>query len=192
MWAGGALGTEASTRPACQLQWHNDGFADSGNRFPNGLSLRKHSKLHGSLEETGGTPAFGKPLARWVFPRDQGFHYRESWAVGQNFQTLDDLEREDAILNDVLYVGMLGWSNALAAFDDERFTGFGFMLGWVGESPTRILWIPLSRIDDLTNAIAPAPVRAPTTPVLGDRRSSSCSTGKVRWFPGADPPNASK
>jgi hypothetical protein len=117
-----------------QVEWHNDAFANSDNQFTSGFSVLKHSRLAASLAETSGTPAFGKTLARWFLPDDPALHYRESWAAGQNLQTPDDLLIEDIVLNDVPYVGMAGWSNSFVAFDDTRFTGFGLLLGWVGES----------------------------------------------------------
>lgn len=134
-----AAGAEVSAQApqgaaSWELQWHNDGFANSDNQFTNGVSLRKHSELFGSLEATRGTPAFGKALARWFLPESSSLHYRETWAVGQNMQTPDEIAREEIILSDVPYVGMLGWTNNYTAFDDNRFSGFGFLLGWVGDS----------------------------------------------------------
>jgi len=117
-----------------QLEWHNDAFANSDNQFTNGAKIRVHSRLETDLESTRGTPAFGKVLARRVLPDDRSMHYRESWAVGQNQQTPDDISIEEIILNDVPYVGMIGVSNGFAAFDESRFAGFGLMLGWTGES----------------------------------------------------------
>lgn len=116
-----------------QVESHNDAYADSDNQFTAGLSVRKHSDLAARLAETSGTPAFGKWMARWFLPDDSSLHYRESWTVGQNLQTPDDLRIEHIVLNDVPYVGMAGWSNSFTAFDDTRFTGFGLLLGWTGE-----------------------------------------------------------
>lgn len=126
-------GKDFSDAASWQLQWHNDAFANSDNQFSNGLSLRKHSALFAHLDDTRGTPAFGKGLASLFLPDSPGLSYRESWAFGQNFQTPDKLAIEELTLNDVPYVAMMGWSNSYAAFDDERFIGFGMMLGWVGE-----------------------------------------------------------
>jgi len=117
-----------------QFEWHNDAFANSDNQFTNGSKLRLHSRLFEDLESTRGTPAIGKFLGRWLLPEDHTLHYRESWALGQNLQTPDDIATEDLILNDVPYVGMIGVSNSFAAFDENRFVGVGMMLGWTGDS----------------------------------------------------------
>lgn len=131
----GGSGFAGRCAPATwQVQWHNDGFASSDNQFTAGFALRKHSALASSLEGTGGTPAFGKFLARRVLPDRPELSYRETWGIGQNMQTPDDLTREHIILNDVPYMGMIGWTNSFIAFDDTRLTGFGLLLGWVGDS----------------------------------------------------------
>lgn len=59
-------------------------------------------------------------------------HYREAWAIGQSLQTPDNIALEQIVLNDVPYVGMLAVSKAFAAFNNERFTAAGLMLGWTG------------------------------------------------------------
>lgn len=131
---GREAGLNGSGVATWQIEWHNDAFASSDNQFTSGISVRKHSDLAATLEGTSGTPAFGKTLARWFLPENSSLHYRESWTLGQNLQTPDDLDIEQIVLNDVPYVGMVGWSNAFTAFDDRGFTGFGLLLGWVGES----------------------------------------------------------
>jgi len=117
-----------------QVEWHNDAFANSDNQFTNGAKVRLHSRLFDDLESTRGTPAIGKFLGRWLLPERSSLYYRESWAVGQNQQTPDDISIEEVILNDVPYVGMLGVSNGFSAFDEKRFVGVGMMLGWTGET----------------------------------------------------------
>jgi hypothetical protein len=116
-----------------QVLWQNDEYDGTDNQFTNGIGLKKHSRLFSSLTDTGGTLAFGKWLARPFLPEDSSLHYRESWTLGQNMQTPDDIQEKEVLLNDVPYVGMIGWSNSFIAFDDERFTGFGMLLGWTGE-----------------------------------------------------------
>lgn len=116
-----------------QVLWHNDGFANSDDQFTNGVSVRQHSALADSLDATDGTLGIGKSLARRILPSDSNLHYRETTAFGQNLQTPDDIIRNDVILNDVPYVGMVGWSSNYVAFDDRRLRGFGLMIGFVGK-----------------------------------------------------------
>ena len=113
--------------------WSNDEFVGSDNQFSNGIFLQKNSALADSLNATGETPAFGKILARLVLPDRNDLHYRETWTLGHNFQTPDDIDRRDVILNDVPYVSMIGWANSFSAFNDEEFTGFQTLLGWTGD-----------------------------------------------------------
>ena len=114
-----------------EVQWSNDTLFSSDNQFTNGITFRRHSRVFSSLEETGETLAFGKSIARIFLPRTAE-NYRESWAVGQNFQTPDDIERSDLILDAVPYVGMLGWTNTFGAFDNRTYTSFQWMIGVAG------------------------------------------------------------
>lgn len=114
--------------------WQNDAFANSDNQFTNGVSLRLNSALAPRLEDTTGTLAIGRSLAAFLLPDESSLHYRETWAIGQNLQTPDNIALEEIILNDVPYVGMLAVSNAFAAFDNERFTAAGILLGWTGKA----------------------------------------------------------
>ncbi|MEX0914984.1 MAG: lipid A deacylase LpxR family protein [Wenzhouxiangellaceae bacterium] len=113
--------------------WANDEFLGSDNQFTNGIFVQKSSALADSLEATGGTPAFGKSLAAWLLPARNDLHYRETWTIAQNMQTPDEISRREVILDDVPYVGMLGWANAFIAFNDDELTGFQTLLGWVGD-----------------------------------------------------------
>ncbi|MDT8322058.1 MAG: lipid A deacylase LpxR family protein [Xanthomonadales bacterium] len=115
-----------------RLQWANDIFLDSDNQFTNGFTLQLHSQARSSLAATGGTPAFGKALAKLVLPRGDELWFREGWALGHNMQTPQDIERAELIPTDVPYVGMLGWANSYVAFNDRELTGFELMLGVVG------------------------------------------------------------
>lgn len=117
-----------------QARWHNDLIFGSDNQFTNGVAISKHSQLFNDLASTQGTPAFGKRLARWFLPAEPDLRYRESWSIGHNLQTPSKLKREDIILDDLPYMGMIGWSNAFSAMNDRRFVAFGMLLGWVGES----------------------------------------------------------
>jgi len=115
-----------------RIEFANDAVFDSDNQFTNGFALQKHSALAPSLEETGGTAAFGKALARVFLPNADGLNYREAWSFGQNMQTPEDKESPDLVLDDVPYLGMLAWSSSFIAFDDRRLTGFGWLVGVVG------------------------------------------------------------
>ncbi len=125
-----AAGSSEST---WRLGWANDEIMGSDNQFTNGAFLQLSSATAGSLAATSGTPAFSKALAAWVLPERDGLHYRESWTLGHNMQTPDDIGRRDLIVTDVPYVGMAGWSNSFYAFDDREFTGFQTLVGWVGD-----------------------------------------------------------
>jgi hypothetical protein len=106
----------------------------SDNQFTNGIAAQKHSALFASLNDTKGTPAFGKRLAAAFLPDSPDLNYREGWAVGQNMQTPEALELDELLPNDVPYVGMLGWTNSYIAFNDRRLTGFEMLFGYVGSA----------------------------------------------------------
>ena len=127
-----------------RFEFANDVLFDSDNQFTNGFALQKHSPIASSLDATGGTAAFGKGLARHFLPNEEGLNYRESWSFGQNMQTPEDIENPDLILDDLPYVGLLGWSHSFVAFDDQRMSAFGWMLGVVG---------PASQADELQDAV---------------------------------------
>lgn len=122
-----------ATAQVWRAGWANDEFVASDDQFTNGIFLQKHSGLADSLEATGGTPAFGKSLAALVLPERDDLHYRESWTIAQNMQTPTEISRRDLIVNDVPYVGMLGWANSFIAFNDHELTGFQTLIGWVGD-----------------------------------------------------------
>jgi len=115
-----------------RFEFANDAVVDSDNQFTNGFALQRHSPIASSLEETGGTAAFGKTLARVFLPNSDGLNYREAWSLGQNMQTPEEKENPDLILDAVPYMGMLAWSSSFIAFDDRRMTGFGWLVGVVG------------------------------------------------------------
>lgn len=73
--------------PLWRTGWANDEFLGSDNQFTNGVFLQKNSALAASLEQTGGTPAFGRSLASWLLPAREGLHCRETWTIAQNMQT---------------------------------------------------------------------------------------------------------
>lgn len=140
----------ADAEPLWRTGWANDEFLGSDNQFTNGVFLQKNSGLAASLEQTGGTPAFGKSLASWLLPAREDLHYRETWTIAQNMQTPDDIDRRDVILTDVPYVGMLGWANSFIAFNDDELTGFQTLLGWVGD------WTQADKTQKATHAITGA------------------------------------
>jgi len=115
-----------------RVLWANDAPFDSDNQFSNGFGLGLNSPLAGSLEETKGTPAFGKGLAGWFLPEREELYYRESWSLGHHMQHPDDLRESELILDDVPYVSLLAWSNSYIAFNNEEFTGFQTLIGWTG------------------------------------------------------------
>jgi len=123
----------AMAQPTWRAGWANDEFLGSDNQFTNGIFLQKNSVLADSLEATGGTPAFGRSLGAWLLPSRADLYYRETWTIAQNMQTPNNINRRDVILDDVPYVGMLGWANSFIAFNDDELTGFQTLLGWVGE-----------------------------------------------------------
>ena len=125
--------THALAQPVWRAGWANDEFLGSDNQFTNGIFLQKNSVLAGSLEATGGTPAFGKSLGAWLLPARPDLQYRETWTIAQNMQTPDNINRRDVILDDVPYVGMLGWANSFIAFNDHELTGFQTLVGLVGD-----------------------------------------------------------
>ncbi len=116
-----------------RLELSNDIILSSDNQFTNGTSVVVSSPVAESLSETAGTPAFGLSLLAWAIPEKAGLKYRESWVFGQNMQTPADIERSELILNDVPYVGFLGWGNSLYGFSDDTFYGAQWLFGWVGE-----------------------------------------------------------
>lgn len=117
-----------------RFEFANDAVFDSDNLFTNGFELHKDGPIASSLDKTRGTPAFGKTLARLFLPDTDGLTYREGWALGQYMQTPERIEDPDIILDSVPYLGMLAWTNSFVAFDDQRMTGFGWMIGMAGPS----------------------------------------------------------
>jgi len=128
------LGVLPATSPAAiRLELSNDIILSSDNQFTNGTSVVVSSTAVESLDETGGTPAFGRSLVSWAIPEQTGLNYRESWVLGQNMQTPADIEQPEVILNDVPYVGFLGWGNSVYGFNDDTFFGAQWLVGWIGE-----------------------------------------------------------
>lgn len=106
-----------------RLELSNDIILSSDNQFTNGTSIVVSSPAVASLDQTSGTPAFGRSVVSWAIPEQAGLNYRESWVIGQNMQTPANIERPDLILNDVPYVGFLGWGNSFYGFNDDVFWG---------------------------------------------------------------------
>ncbi|MDT8449802.1 MAG: lipid A deacylase LpxR family protein [Wenzhouxiangellaceae bacterium] len=131
--AAGAGAQTDDTRPNWRVMWANDAIFGSDNQFSNGFGAAKHSALAESLDEAGGTPAFGRWLARFFLPSRDGLYFREGWTVGHNLQTPDNIKVREINLDDVPYVSMIGWTNSHIAFDNRRFTGFQTLVGWVGD-----------------------------------------------------------
>lgn len=126
-------GCPAHAQSTIRLELSNDIILSSDNQFTNGTSVVVSSPVVESLDETAGTPAFGRSLVSWAIPEQPGLKYRESWVLGQNMQTPADIEQPEIILNDVPYVGFLGWGNSFYGFNDDAFWGAQWLVGWVGE-----------------------------------------------------------
>lgn len=111
----------------------NDIVFGSDDQYSSGWSLQVHGDTAERLEETGGTPAFGRTLARWALPTPRpDRHFREGWAIGQNLQTPSDLEASEPLHDDVPYAASLGVLQSWIAFDDRSFCGVGWLFGVVG------------------------------------------------------------
>lgn len=126
-------GLPVNAQSTIRLELSNDIILSSDNQFTNGTSVVVSSPGVESLDETAGTPAFGRSLVSWAIPEQPGLKYRESWVVGQNMQTPADIAQPEVILNDVPYVGFLGWGNSFYGFSDDTFWGAQWLAGWVGE-----------------------------------------------------------
>ncbi len=114
------------------LGWANDEFFGSDNQFTNGIWIQRHGSFSSNWRKTGQTPAFGRSLARRILPAREGLFYRESWSLGQNMQTPDQISLREVILDDAPFVGMLGWANTHIAFNDDELSGFQTLIGLVG------------------------------------------------------------
>ena len=115
------------------FEWENDAIFNSDNQFTNGIFLQKNGPAVHDWGTANGTPAFGKKMAAWFLPdeRDE-LWFRESWGVGQNLQTPDEIESSQPILNDVPYAGLLAVQNTWIGYDDRDLHGFGWLFGIVG------------------------------------------------------------
>ena len=113
--------------------WANDDFLGNDNQFTNGISVIENSALAPSLAATSGTLAFGKRLAALILPDRGDLHYRETWSIAQNLQTPDEDGQDEVILDDLPYVGMIGWTNTYTAFNNRELTAFQTLIGAVGE-----------------------------------------------------------
>jgi hypothetical protein len=116
-----------------RVTWDNDVVFDSDNQFSNGWSIQVHGLQASEWNAVGGTPAFGKSMARWFLPdRRTDLTFREGWSVGQAIQTPDDGERADLILDDVPYAAAIAVQNTWIAYDDRNLHGFGWLFGVLG------------------------------------------------------------
>ena len=116
-----------------RVTWDNDVVFNSDNQFSNGWSVQKHGPQASEWDAVGGTPAFGKSMARWFLPdRRDDLTFREGWSIGQAIQTPDDSQRTDLIVDDVPYAAALAVQNTWIAYDDRNLHGFGWLFGVVG------------------------------------------------------------
>jgi len=112
--------------------WANDQLFGSDNQFTNGFFIQNHGSAGTDWRQAGRTPAFGRDLARRLLPERPELHYRESWTVGQNMQTPDRIGTRELILDDVPFVGMLGWANSHISFNDSELSGVQTLIGVAG------------------------------------------------------------
>lgn len=119
--------------PTWRFELANDVIFDSDNQFSNGWRLSKHSAAAESLDSLEGVWKFGRWFATKLLPERDGLNYRNTFTVGQNMATPEDLENPDIILDDTPYSGFLAAEGSWVAFDDKRFTGFGIAAGLVGK-----------------------------------------------------------
>jgi len=116
-----------------RFTWDNDVVFNSDNQFSNGWSVQVHGPQASEWGAVGGTPAFGKPMARRFLPdRRGGLTFREGWSIGQAIQTPDDSQRTDLIVDDVPYAAAIAIQNTWIAYDDRDLHGFGWLVGVVG------------------------------------------------------------
>lgn len=114
-----------------RVEFDNDAFFDSDNKFTSGISVQRHSNLATSWDDVRmpGWTKFGRRLP--------GLHRADSYrrmgvSIGQNLQTPDDLEATELILDDVPYAAALGVELNWTAFDDDVFQGYGLLFGVIG------------------------------------------------------------
>jgi len=129
--------TEANNHSVESATWRfefdNDNVFGKDNKISSGWSLQKHSAVAESWDSLENIPGF---VRRWgnVIPTltQDGLVYRAGIAIGQVFQTPDDLSSSDLIEDDVPYAGALTLQASWYAYNDDEFRGFEITAGVVG------------------------------------------------------------
>jgi len=128
--------TEANNHSVESATWRfefdNDNVFGKDNKISSGWSLQKHSAVAESWDSLENIPGF---VRRWgnVIPTltQDGLVYRAGIAIGQVFQTPDDLSSSDLIEDDVPYAGALTLQASWYAYNDDEFRGFEITAGVV-------------------------------------------------------------
>jgi lipid A 3-O-deacylase len=117
--------------PEWRIEYHNDVFFKSDNKFSSGISVQRHSNLALDWSEVDapkgtkfgrGLPGLGRA----------GLYRRQSMAFGQNIQTPNDLRATEPVVDDVPYAGYTGVDLSWLAFDDEMLRGYALAAGAIG------------------------------------------------------------
>jgi hypothetical protein len=114
-----------------RVEFDNDLFFKSDNKFTSGISMQRHSNLARSWDDVR-APAWAKFGQRLPGLRTPNAYRRMGVSIGQNLQTPDDLEATELVLDDVPYAAALGIELNWTAFDDKVFRGYGLLAGVVG------------------------------------------------------------
>lgn len=114
-----------------RVEYDNDVFFNSDDKFTSGLSIQRHSNTSPDWEGVR-MPRWTKFGARLPGLRSPGLSRRIGFAIGQNIQTPEDITTEEFQPDDVPYAGTLGAELNWIAFNDDRFIGYGLVVGVVG------------------------------------------------------------
>jgi lipid A 3-O-deacylase len=114
-----------------RLEFDNDAFFNSDNKFTSGIAVQRHSNLATTWNDVR-MPAWTKFGQRLPGLHRAGTYRRMGVSIGQNLQTPDDLEATELIVDDVPYAGALGAELNWIAFDNDVFQGYGLLIGILG------------------------------------------------------------
>lgn len=115
-----------------QLTWENDLFVGSDNGYTNGVGFGwGHRGLSGAQDPT--LPQWIASLANLTYianlPQRE---YAVAYGVGQAMFTPDNISATELIEDSRPYAGLLFWSGALYAFDQQQADRLSLTLGVVG------------------------------------------------------------
>lgn len=114
-----------------RVEFDNDAFFDSDNKFTSGISVQRHSNLATSWDDVR-MPSWTKFGQRLPGLRRADSYRRMGISIGQALQTPDDLAATELVLDDVPYAAALGVGLNWTAFDDDVFHGYGVLVGVLG------------------------------------------------------------